>query len=238
MSTPDQDPPDPDARGDSEEYEPVTDLDLFRNTPLRVWEWLLAPLLIALSCGAAATVLTGMALQHGLTLSGWATLLLAGLAVPFAGVLAWYGYRAYSRVSPVASASFLWFQVAGSSVLATGAILAGVIGASFLLVAMGLGATVALFARFRNSPHVESAAHSQRPLSRVIRQAILTDGVVLIVASVAAGLVALTGPDVSSPSTSQYIADAIVLPFIGVILIVCARTLGPSDGNRHKAPTH
>jgi hypothetical protein len=238
MSPPDQDPHDPDARGETEEDGPITDLDLLRNTPLHVWEWLLAPLLIALTGGAVATVLTGLAVQHRLTLSGWSTLLVAGLAVPFAGVLAWYGYRAYARVTPVTSASFLWFQVAGSSALATVAILAGVIGASFLLIAMGLGATVAVFGTFRNRRHVESASQPQRSLSRVIRQAILTDGVVLVVASVASGLLALTGPDLSSQPTSQYIADAIVLPVIGVILVVYARTLGRSDENRHKAPTH
>ncbi len=232
MSAPDQYPHDPDARGETEEDGPITDLDLLRNTPLRVWEWLLVPLLITVTGGAVTTALTGLAVQHRLTLSGWTTLLVAGLAVPFAGVLAWYGYRAYARVTPVASASFLWFKVAGFSALATVAILAGVIGASFLLVTMGLGATAAVFGTFRNRSHVENASHPRRSLSRVLRQAILTDGVVLVVASVAAGLVALTGPDLSSHATSQYIADAIVLPVIGVILIVYARTLSRSDQNR------
>jgi hypothetical protein len=237
MSAPDPYPHDPDARGETGEDGPITDLDLLRNTPLRVREWLLVPLLIAVTGGAVTTALTGLAVQHRLALSGWATLLVAALVVPFAGVLARYGYRAYARVTPVASASFLWFKVAGFSALATVAVLAGVIGASFFLVAIGLWATAAVFGTFRNRSYVENASHPQHSFSRVMRRAILTDGVVLVVASVAAGLMALTGPDLSTHATSQYIADAIVLPVIGVILIVYARTLSRSDENRHKAPT-
>ena len=144
----------------------------------------------------------------------------------------WYGYRAYAQATPVTSASLLRFQVAGSCALATVATLAGVIGPSFVLVMLGLGATVALFGKFRNSPLAEDVPPLQRSLARLVRLAFLADGVVLVVGAIAAGLVALTGPALSSHTSSQYIAYAIVLPVVGVILIVCALRLGRSDESR------
>ncbi len=238
MSTPEQDPHDPTDQRERPEDGPTSDFDLLRSTPLRVSEWLLAPLVLALAGGAVVAVLIGMALQHGLPLSGWASLPVAGLAVAYAGRLAWYGYRAYAQATPVTSASLLRFQVAGFSALATVAILAGVIGASFVLVMMGLGATVALFGKFRNRPLAEGVPPLQRSLARIVRRAFLADGVILVVAAIAAGLVALTGPDVSSHASSQYIAYAIVLPVVGVILIVCALRLGRSDESRQTPSTH
>ncbi|MEC5150269.1 hypothetical protein [Cryobacterium sp. GrIS_2_6] len=146
MSTPEWDSEDPNAQLEVGALRPDSD-DLLRSTPLRLREWLLAPMVLALAGGAAIAVLIGMALPYGLTFSGWGILSVAGLVIVYAVLFAWSGYRAYARDTPATSASFLSLKVAGFSALVTVAILAGVIGASFLVVMIGLGSAVALFGK-------------------------------------------------------------------------------------------
>ncbi|WEO77608.1 hypothetical protein BJQ94_00675 [Cryobacterium sp. SO2] len=198
----------------------VDDLILLKSAPLRIREWVVPPILLALAGTIPTVVLSGLAVRQELSSAGWAAMAVSVLTVSFAGALAWFGYRAYARATAPAARSFVIFRTAGFLSLASCSVLVGIVGLILPVVYAGLAALVVTFWAYAHAQPDEEPAAIRVVLARIAKQVTLANGIVLVILPVGAAFMALSGSYSGGDMAARYVAQAFVLPAVGVFLMI------------------
>lgn len=210
MSAPAEEPSEADA------YGLIADPDLARITPSRLWHWLGAPLVLAgIAIAGIALVLQA---RSGIGLRGWLLLALAVATLMLAVALATTGYRAYALFTPAAARTFIRVQVIGTWILSTVVLMSGVVGGLRFFVELGLVSAVTIF-RF-GSTRSTFMAHEISRVARGLRPLLWAEAAFVVVAPPIAALVVVQVSTLPTARVSEYVADAIILPTIGLLALV------------------
>jgi hypothetical protein len=201
-------------------------VELVRGAPIRVWEWLLPPVLVGLLGAAGTVALVTLARQHDLRLAGWLLGIIAVSLLPFAVLLGWAGLRAYRTLSEGDVRVLVRIRILGIWGFSVALLVAGIVGGVFPVTLFGVtfSESLALSYGARIYGQDSEVAHVLRRL----RPALIVECLFTIVIPPAVALIATTA-SLSESRESQYVADGIVIPVAGALaLVILLRSRRPA----------
>lgn len=204
----------------------VSDPDLARFAPSRMWHWLVTPLALGLIAVLATIPLVGYQVRHGFELSDSAGLAVALGVFLYAAALAWSGRRAWATFTVRSIRTFIAVQVIGGYAVGMLFLVAGIVAAIHFFLFLGLwSAAIILPAGARNSAWRYTEVGFR---ARSVRGALLIQAAVAIVLP---PLVAVIAAAASAPTEQQtrYTTYAIIVPVLGAVGLVVLLVRGRSD---------